>query len=95
MVKMPEPDREAIANDLRSDGHKVTTFDGEGSKGPVTLVYAVAPRRYLRRLIRTALSRDPNVFWISEPAHESGGEPSVRLRPVPHPTGWRATFKKK
>lgn len=86
---------EAIANALRSDGHKVTTFSGQGSRGPVTLVYAAGPRRDLRRLIRTARSRDPNVFWISEPAHESSGEPSLRLRPVPHPTGWRATFKKK
>jgi uncharacterized protein YebE (UPF0316 family) len=86
---------EAVANALRSDGHEVTTFHGEGSRGPVTLVYAVAPRKQLRSMIRTAQRHDPDIFWISEPAHESSGEPSVRLRPVPHPTGWRAVFKKK
>jgi uncharacterized protein YebE (UPF0316 family) len=26
---------------------------------------------------------------------ESSGEPRLRLRPVPHSTGWRAVFKKK
>ena len=86
---------ESIADTLRSEGHKVTTFHGEGSHGPVTLVYAVAPRRLLRRMIRAAQLRDPGVFWISEPAHESSGGPSVRLRPVAHATGWRAVFKKK
>lgn len=85
----------AIATALRKLGHPITTFVGEGLRGPVTLVYAVAPRKMLRNMIRTALHVDPGVFWISEPAHESSAGPSVRLRPVPHPTGWRAVFKKK
>jgi uncharacterized protein YebE (UPF0316 family) len=84
--------REATANVLRSDGHTVSTFHGEGSRGPVSLAYAPTPQRHPHRLTRTARSHDPMVFWTNEPACESSAGPSLMLRPVPYPTGWRATF---
>jgi len=85
----------SIADALRDQGHKVTTFSGQGSNGPVKLVYAVAPRRSVRRMIRIAQIHDPEVFWISEPAYEGSCGTSLRLPQVPHPTGWRAVIKKK
>ncbi len=86
---------ESIAAALRADGRAVTTFNGEGAGGPVTLVYVASPRRHQRRLLATAQAIDPELFWVTEPAHETSRWPSLRLRPVPHATGWRAVFKKK
>jgi uncharacterized protein YebE (UPF0316 family) len=84
-----------IAETLRSLGHPASTFAGEGSHGPVSLVYAMAPRRLAKEMLRSARSIDPDLLYVSEPAHESNGGVQLRLRPVPHATGWRAVFKKK
>jgi uncharacterized protein YebE (UPF0316 family) len=84
-----------IAEAIRSDGQDVTVFKGEGGEGPVTLVYAVAPRRQARRMLENARSIDPALLYVSEPAHESFRGVGPRLRPIPHATGWRAVFKKK
>jgi uncharacterized protein YebE (UPF0316 family) len=84
-----------IARTIRDDGHDVTVFDGEGPEGRVSLVYAVAPRRRAPRMLKIARSIDPDLLYVSEPAHESFRGASLRLRPVPHATGWRAVFKKK
>lgn len=84
-----------IADTLRSRGHPVSTFVGEGARGPVSLVYAMAPRRLAKGMLQTARGIDPDLLYVSEPAHESNGGVQLRLRPVPHATGWRAVFKKK
>jgi uncharacterized protein YebE (UPF0316 family) len=86
---------DAIAKELRSRGHAVTTFSGEGFGGDVTLVYAVAPRRYAREMIADARSIDPDALYVTEPAHESSFGTDLGLRAIAHPTGWRAVFKKK
>lgn len=86
---------DAIAAALREDGHDVTVFGGDNADGPITLVYAVAPRRRTQRMLRRAQSIDPDLLYVSEPAHESFRGAGTRLRPVPHATGWRAVFKKK
>ncbi len=84
-----------IARILRGEGHSVTAFPGEGESGPVTMVYAMAPRRSTQRMIAAARSIDPNLLYVVDPAHETNGGVQLRLRPVPHATGWRAVFKKK
>ena len=84
-----------IARTIRKDGHDVVVFGGEGADGPVSLVYAVAPRRRAQNMLQLARSIDPELLYVSEPAHESFRGDSLRLRPVPHATGWRAVFKKK
>jgi uncharacterized protein YebE (UPF0316 family) len=84
-----------IARAIREDGHDVAIFDGEGAEGAVTLVYAVAPRRHTRQMLQRAMSIDASLLYVSEPAHESFQGATLRLRPVPHATGWRAVFKKK
>jgi uncharacterized protein YebE (UPF0316 family) len=86
---------EKIAGTLRRQGHPVSIFVGEGPQGPVSLVYAMAPRRLAKDMVRTARRIDPDLLYVSEPAHESNGGVQLRLRPVPHATGWRAVFKKK
>jgi uncharacterized protein YebE (UPF0316 family) len=84
-----------IASAIRSDGHDVTVFNGEGADGPVTLVYAVAPRRRAPNMLQLARSMDPELVYVTEPAYESFRGTTPRLRPIPHATGWRAVFKKK
>jgi uncharacterized protein YebE (UPF0316 family) len=84
-----------IADAVRGDGHDVTVFPGEGADGPITLVYAVAPRRRSRQILDRARAIDPELLYVSEPAHESFRGAAPRLRPIPHATGWRAVFKKK
>jgi uncharacterized protein YebE (UPF0316 family) len=84
-----------IARALRRDGHHVTTFTGEGPDGPVVLVYAMAPCRATRAMIAAARAVDPDLVYVTEPAHETNGGIQLRLRPVPNPTGWRAVLKKK
>jgi uncharacterized protein YebE (UPF0316 family) len=84
-----------IADALRAEGLDVALFNGEGPEGPVSLVYAVAPRRRARNVLQRARSIDPVLLYVSEPAHESFRGAAIRLRPVPHATGWRAVFKKK
>jgi uncharacterized protein YebE (UPF0316 family) len=86
---------EEIAKALHDQGHMATTFAGESAIGPVKLVYAMAPRRRVQDIIQAARRSDPDLFYVIEPAHESNGGFGPRLRPVPHATGWRATFKKK
>jgi uncharacterized protein YebE (UPF0316 family) len=85
----------AIAEVLRSDGYQVTTFRGSGADGPVDLVYAAGSRRNVHRMVRRAEQIDPLLFYVSEPAYDSSRDVQLRLRPVPHATGWRAVFKKK
>jgi uncharacterized protein YebE (UPF0316 family) len=86
---------DAIAELLRNDGHSVTTFEGSGGEGRVTMVHVMAPRRDSRKVVTTARSVDPDLVYVSEPAHETNGGVQLRLRPVPHATGWRSVRKKK
>lgn len=84
-----------IADRLRRDGFEVTTFAGDGDNGPVTLVHAIAPRRRVREIVAVARGVDRNCVYVTEPAHGNSCGVQLRLRPVPHPTGWRSVAKKK
>ena len=86
MVSRGEKGRK-IAAALRQKGHTVTTFDGEGARGPVTLVYVAGPRRTIRSVVKTAQELDSKLFYVVEPAHESSQGVHTRIRPVPHATG--------
>jgi len=81
---------EAIAAAIRAQGLVVTTFDGEGQDGACKLVYTTFPRRDLQRVIRLAKSIQPDLFYVVDRFSQTGS-----LGPLPHPTGWRAVFKKK
>lgn len=81
----------AVAEALRELGQVVTTFEGHGRDGPVTLIYASCPRRRVRRLIATAHRIDPTMFYVVERADAWGYGRDV----VPMPTGWRAVLKMK
>jgi uncharacterized protein YebE (UPF0316 family) len=84
-----------IAGALRRLGHEAITFVGDGGDGPVTMIYAIAPRRSTRLMLEAAGVIDPDLVYVSEPAHESNSGLRLRLRPTGYPTGWRAVLKKK
>ena len=67
-----------------------TSFRGDGTDGPRTLVYVSCPRRCLPSLLRAARAVDAELFYVVERFSELGG-----LGPLPHATGWRAVLKKK
>jgi uncharacterized protein YebE (UPF0316 family) len=85
----------SIAQRLRLDGHKVATFEGSSGEERLTMVYVMVPRKLSRKVIEAARRIDPDLVYVSEPAHETNGGVQLRLRPVPQPTGWRSVLKKK
>ena len=81
-----------MANIIRKRGYGVTTFKGEGMRGPVTLLYIVCLRKQLRCVLRLVTEIDPDAFYTIEQT----GQVSKILRPIMLPaTGWRAIVKKK
>ncbi len=80
---------EAIAAALRSAGHDVTTFAGQGASGPRTLIYTTSLRRDLADLIRRARAVDPSLTFAVERFSETSATP------LPHATGWRGVLKMK
>ncbi|HVO85261.1 MAG TPA: DUF5698 domain-containing protein [Syntrophobacteria bacterium] len=81
-----------MADKVRDAGYALTTFQGEGKCGPVTMLYVVCRRRDLNEIIPLVKSVEPDAFYITE----QPGSVSKIFRPALQPlTGWRATFKKK
>lgn len=80
-----------IAQVLRGQGHVLATFAGETNTGPVNLIYVSARGRQVGDVLERARSVDPDLFFLVESARQW----SPNVLPLPHPTGWRAVFKKK
>lgn len=71
-----------VARALRSGGHGVTRFDGEGLDGPVAIVSTVVRRRVVPRVLEVIESTDPDAFVTVYDARARGGHmpPSVRRK---------------
>jgi uncharacterized protein YebE (UPF0316 family) len=82
-----------IADHLRAEGQRLTTFAGEGRDGPVTLIYPPCPRGGLRGVLDSARRVDPRLFNPVEPLRV--WRLDAGRRPLPHATGWRAALKLK
>lgn len=82
-----------IAEKIRKGGHAVTTFQGEGLSGPVTMLYVVCLRKEQNEVVQVVKSIEPDAFYTVDMA----GMVSKIFRPFcpQQPTGWRAIFKKK
>jgi uncharacterized protein YebE (UPF0316 family) len=82
-----------IAEKIRQTGHAVTTFQGEGLTGPVTMLYVVCRRKEQTEVVQMVRSIEPDAFYTVDMA----GSVSKIYRPYcpQEPTGWRAIFKKK
>jgi uncharacterized protein YebE (UPF0316 family) len=75
-----------IAASLRARGQRLTTFEGEGRDGAVTMLYTTCPRRELRTLLDQARAIDPRLFYTVEPLREWRLDSSQVSRP--HAPGW-------
>ncbi len=81
-----------LAEEIRTAGFAVTSFQGEGLSGPVKQLYVVCRRRDLKTILSVVRKVEPDAFYITE----SAGDVSKIYRPMMSPpTGWRAIFKKK
>ncbi len=78
-----------IAAELREAGQRVTTFEGQGRDGTRTLLYIVCPRRNVPKVLAIARGIEPEIVHVVESATDTSSGP------LPHPTGWRAVWKKK
>ncbi|MFH0810857.1 MAG: DUF5698 domain-containing protein [Pseudomonadota bacterium] len=78
----------AMAEQIRSSGFAVTTFEGEGKSGPVTELYVVCRRRDMDDLVRQVRDIEPDAFYITEQA----GSVSKMYRPSLQPS-WRSVLK--
>lgn len=90
VISRKNPD--IIAERLRNQGYRVTSFKGEGKTGQVTELYIVCRRLDLKKLLFDVLALDSEAFYVTEQA----GVVSNVCRPIMQPvTGWRAVLKKK
>lgn len=80
-----------IAEALKDRGHVLAIFTGETLEGVVNLVFVSARGPQVPGILAAARAVDPDMFYLVESAHAW----SENAYPVPHPTGWRAVFKKK
>jgi uncharacterized protein YebE (UPF0316 family) len=80
----------SVAAAIRNAGRAVTTFDGRDMDGRCELLYTTCPRKEARHLIKLAKVIDPGLFYMVDRFSQTGNGV-----PLPHPTGWRAVFKKK
>ncbi|HMN95558.1 MAG TPA: DUF5698 domain-containing protein [Phycisphaerales bacterium] len=53
-----------MCSQLRDDGLRVTSFDGEGRDGPVQMLFIETQRKTAKEILRKARSIDPTCFYI-------------------------------
>jgi len=62
-----------LPEELRSLGYGVTVLEGMGARGPVTIVFAVIPRKLLSRVIEMIGQYNPHAFYSVESVRSYGG----------------------
>jgi uncharacterized protein YebE (UPF0316 family) len=60
----------AIADYLRQQGQPVTTFTGEGMKGPIEELYIVCRRKDLQWILPEVKNQDQSAFYVVEQARD-------------------------
>lgn len=55
---------DALADELRRQGFRVTLFHGLGRDGPVHMLYAETERRRTKMLLRSSRQVDPQCFYV-------------------------------
>ncbi|MDV6237236.1 DUF2179 domain-containing protein [Leptospira ellisii] len=67
---------EAIADKLAEAGYRVTTMDGQGSRGPVKIVFTVLKRKKVRKAMEIVKKVEPDVFYSIENARSTNSSVS-------------------
>jgi len=90
-VIIPFSEKE-VAQTVRDSGHALTTFDGEGMKGPITELCIACQKDEIGKILAIIKTEVPEPFYITEQAASM----SRLYRPtLQDPTGWRAILKKR
>ena len=55
-----------VAAQLRTDGFRVTTFNGQGRDGEVILLFVQVRRRDAQKVLKLARTVDPNCYLVIE-----------------------------
>ncbi len=58
---------------LRGMGYGVTSFDGEGREGKISLIFVVTQRRLLKKLLKTIRDLNPQAFITVEHTQRASG----------------------
>jgi uncharacterized protein YebE (UPF0316 family) len=80
-----------IATQLRTEGYRVTTFEGEGRDGTIQMLFIEILRRKTPDIIEFVRQIDPTCFYIVDDVRMV----SLGSITLHEPTGWRAILKKK
>ncbi|MCR4315622.1 MAG: DUF5698 domain-containing protein [Planctomycetes bacterium] len=80
-----------VAEALRMEGFAVTSFEGAGKTGPVSIILVQTNRRLTQRMLDAANRADGSCYYVISDVKTASTQ---ALRNY-HPTGWRAVFKKK
>jgi uncharacterized protein YebE (UPF0316 family) len=80
-----------IVAQLRSEGYRVTSFEGEGRDGAIHMLFIEIPRRKTPDILAFVRQIDPNCFYIVDDVRLV----SLASITLHEPTGWRAILKKK
>jgi uncharacterized protein YebE (UPF0316 family) len=80
-----------LAQILRSEGRRVTQFDGYGRDGPVQELFIEVSRRDVGNVIRRARALDDRCYYMVDDVRMAS---SATLQ-ASAPTGWRARFFKR
>lgn len=83
---------EEVTEALRDAGFRVTRFEGEGMKGPVTELHIVCERRQLARALKIVRSIDPDIFYLCEAPTRVRRYPGRYALPG---SSWQGIFKRK
>ncbi len=90
-IVAPKEGHEGLADELRTQGHGVTVFEGMGRNGPVLLIYTFMRKKALTRAL-TVLEPHPDAFYVVD---YGGAANRVHQPGFATPTGWRMRVKKK
>ncbi|MFW5883055.1 MAG: DUF2179 domain-containing protein [Verrucomicrobiota bacterium] len=81
-----------IIETLREADFRVTRFEGEGLRGPVSELYVVCERKELNRALQLARKIDKDIFFLTETPGTVRRFRQQRALPF---AGWRSVAKRK
>ena len=73
---------EALVNVLKEAGYGITSFDAEGTSGPVKVIYTVVQRKELGDVVALIQKNHPHAFYTVEEVRQVSE--GVFHRPQPH-----------
>lgn len=83
---------QAITDVLLKEGYRVTRFQGEGARGPVSELHIVCERRLLNKALSLVQGIDPEVFYLCEtPSRVRRYNSQLAVQP----TNWMKPLKRK